>query len=263
MYKTLALVLFFSNTVLGQVSLTPKFGFEYSGIAYHSNGATRYKDIKISTPDGEMFLALEAGFQHKNDKFSLLIERMNVGESVSIIRDSVFYTDGFVGYGTTRKLTGRNILYLGLQYDKLKKITNNQHLSFFYGVGIGIGFNRTATYYREVQNAGYSSLYAGGENIVSIQRWAKPTGHGVFIKLRGGFSLINKKKREAVILELFWRQGFRKMIEYTVDYSYSSTLRPSYGRSVTGYRFNNRGTTFGTTIGFPINLSKHQSRKKK
>jgi len=248
---------------MAQVSITPKIGFEYSGIAYYPKGAIKYDDIRITIPDGEMFLSCEIGWTIRRDKFSLLIERMNIGEGIKIIRDSVFFSNGFIGSGQYRLLTGRNGLFLGLNYDKINKPVKKTWLSYFYGACFGVGFNRTETYYREVQNAGYVDAYRGGDNPYTIRRWAKPTGHGFFLKLRGGLSLMNKKDREIIILEFFWRQGFKKMIEYTANYSYSSTLQPSYGHTVTGYRFNNRGTTFGATLGFPIYIAKKKSKPQK
>jgi hypothetical protein len=258
----IALINLIVSKLYCQISFIPKVGFEYSGIGYYPKGSVKYEDIIITIPDGEMFLSCEVSLLNRDDKYSFLVERMNLGEGVKIIRDSVFYSNGFIGYGQTRMLTGREILFLGFHYDKINKPIKNTWLSYFYGAGIGIGFNKTAAYYREVQDAGYSSAFWGGDNPINIQRWAIPTGHGFFLKLRGGLTLMNKKKREALILEFFWRQGLKKMIEYTVDYSYSSNLRPSYGHTVRGYRFNNRGTTFGTTLGFPIYLASHFNKKK-
>lgn len=242
----------------------PKFGVEYFAMSYYPKNAAKNKDIKVSMPDLDFLLGIEITVQKMRNKFSLVFENMNLGEGVAILTDSAFYTDGSVtNGGRTGNKTSRVIHYLGILYSRTYKPSKESRFSCFWGAGTGIGINKSETYYREVQNAGYSSLYAGGENIVSIQRWAKPTGNGIFLHLWSGLSYINKKGKEAIIFEIFWRQGLRKMVEYTVDYSYSSPLRPSYGRSVTGYRFNNRGTTFGTTLGFPISLSKHQRRKKK
>jgi hypothetical protein len=245
MKNLFSLLMVFPLYANAQISFTPKIGFEYSGISYYPKHSQKNHDIRTTIPDGEIFLSFEIGLIIKKQKFSLLIERMNLGEGIKIKRDSAFFANGFVGSGATRQITGRNILYLG-----------SRRLFFYYGMGVGIGFNKDSAYYREVQNAGYSSSYWGGDNPISIQRWAYPTGHGIFVNIRGGLSLLNKKKKEVVILNIFWRHGLRKMVEYTADYSYSSVLNPSYSRTVIGYRFNNRGTTFGTTIGFPIYTSK-------
>ena len=261
--KIYLLAVFFPSLLSAQISITPKIGFEYSGIAYYPKGAVKYDDIRITVPDGELFLSVELSMIKKKEKFSLAFDRMNLGEGVLIPQDSVVFSNGYVGEGTTRSQTGRNVLFVGFLYDRINKPIMGTLLSWFYGAGFGIGFNKDEAYYRETQNAGYSSSYFGGDNPVSFQRWAKPTGHGVFIKLRSGISLMNKKDREIIILEFFWNQGFRKMVEYTLNYSYSYVGAPGSGHTVTGYRFNNRGTTFGATLGFPIYIAKKKSKPQK
>lgn len=261
MKKSLLLVIFFPGWMNAQISIIPKIGFEYSGIAYYPKGAIKYEDIRITVPEGEGFLGAEISLTKKKQKITLAAELMNLGEGVTIYNDSAVLPNNVVVYRSASLLTGGSIVFLGIFYDRVSTPIKNTRLSFFYGCGTGIGFNKNEEYYRTAQDAGYSSAYFGGDNPISIQRWAKPIGHGIFLKLRGGISLLNKKSREIIILEFFWRQGFIKMNEYTVDYSYTYVGAPGSGHSVTGYRFNSRGTTFGSTLGFPIYFSKNKKKK--
>ncbi len=265
MVKIILLALFFCPSYLfSQITFTPKAGIEFSGLSYYPKSTNKQSDIKISTPDIEMFLSGEIGFQNKREKFSIALEMKNISEGVVVFNDSTVFPNNYgrIGKGRVGHFTGGTHTFVGLFYDRINNyFPSSKILSYFYGAGIGVGFNRTDAYYRETQNAGYSSAFWGGDNFTNIEMWNKPTGHGIFLKLRGGIALHNKKRKECVLLELFWNKGFRKMLEHTVNYSYGYSPLPGSGHSVTGYRFNSRGTTFGSTLGFPIRIVNPKSNR--
>lgn len=248
-----------------QISITPKIGFEYGGLSYYPKSTKRNSDIRIARPEGEALLAVDISILQKDKKLSLSIESKNLLGGVAIHADTLIFLDGFIGSGNYRNITGGSHLLVGFMYEKINFFSqSSKYLSWSYGGGLAVGFNRTERHYRETQDAGYHLSYWGGTNFCRIERWTKPTGHGIFLRLRGGISLHNKKSREVIILQAFWNKGMRKMVEHTVDYSYGGELPLPSGRSktVTGYRFNGRGTTFGASIGFPIYFAKKKLAQK-
>jgi hypothetical protein len=236
-------------------------GIERSGICYYPKHAMRRNDIKISVPINGVFLSGEIGITKNNKKFSIGYEMKNIGEGMGVINDSAVTPIRTVFRGIDRHSTGGTISFIGVYYDRYSKINKNiSWLKWYYGVGVGIGFNRTDAYYRETQNAGYSSF---ASNDYYLEMWNKPTGHGIFLKFRGGLSVLNKKRREVMLLEVFWNQGLRKMLDHTVNYGYGYPPNPSSWHRVYGLKYSNRGTSFGACLGFPVFIKQKKKSESK
>lgn len=251
------ILLFFSVTK-AQVVITPRLGLEYFGISYYPGQAVKRNDIKISVPDKNIFLSGEIGIIKGGSRISISYEMKNLGEGMGVINDSTVSPTGRVFSGKSILQVSGTISYVGLYYDRFSVLNKNfPRFKWYYGAGLGIGFNRTDAYYLENQDAGYSSFNYGDVQWQSYgQMWNKPTGNGIFLKIRSGLAYANKRKREILLLDIYWNQGFKKMLEHTVNYGYGIPGNAGSWHHVTGHRYNNRGTTFGATLGFPIYLFK-------
>ena len=128
---------------------------------------------------------------------------------------------------------------------------------------MAVAFNRSKGYYKNKPGASYVFSQSNWDNNYSfIEIFTQSKGVGYFLKLKGGFAFHNKKGLETILLELFYNQGLKKMQEHTVNYRYYYTPVPGSGNSGSGIRFNNKGTTFGGTLGFPVYFFKNKKVKK-
>jgi hypothetical protein len=131
------------------------------------------------------------------------------------------------------------------------------------GGGIGIGLNENKKTFQLSQGLAFSTWRYEGQNFVRGELYSMHNGIGIFIQSRASISYLNKRKEEKIVLQLFFSKGLRNMITHTLNYSYGYTPAGiGSGASVTNYKFNTRGSSFGATLNFPIYIShknvKHQ-----
>ena len=258
MYKQLFVPLLLSPCCLfSQLTITPKLGLQLCGFSSYEKGVEPREDLRLSVPDPEVYVGVEANVYAKKYKLSVGLEFNNLGESFTIKNDSSVYDNGRVGTKHNSESGSHTHILLYTYYDRIYNyLGESKRFSFFYGVGAGIGFNRTDAFYRETQGALYSATYWGGENYTYIEIYHTPSGTGYFLKLRGGLAFHKKNGQEKLLLEMYYNKGFKTMLKHSLNYEYGHAPSQTNIHKVTDLRFNGRGTTLGVNLCMPIYLSK-------
>lgn len=155
--------------------------------------------------------------------------------------------------------TGIDHLILGYSLQKVGKkgkgFLFHSRIRFNYSVGLGLGFNRSKAFCKQVD-----ARSAGGRQdpftYSAFEAIHIRDGVGIFLKSTGGVDFVSKKGKRKICLNLFYNQGVKQMVHYNIHYQYCFWNDPSRQIDVPNQILRNKGTTFGFSAGFPITLKK-------
>ncbi len=136
---------------------------------------------------------------------------------------------------------------------RISKTSSKRPVYFNYGMGLGVGFNRSKNFY-SINNIprsfGGSSLPAGHFYAYEYNRFR--TGIGYFLKPEIGFIFYNKKKKPFLNTSLFYNIGLTEMESFKLKLQYGNLFTTYFKEE--NQILKTRGSVFGFKIGVPVKL---------
>ncbi len=147
--------------------------------------------------------------------------------------------------------------------NRITKTSSKRPVYFNYGMGLGVGFNRSKNFYsinNAPQRGGRSTLPAGHFFAFEYNRFR--SGIGYFLKPEIGFTFYNKKKKPFLNTSLFYNIGLTEMESFKLKLQYGNLFTTYFKEE--NQILKTKGGVFGFKIGVPIKLfeiKKHGKRK--
>ncbi len=220
--------------------------------AYFTTAKLKEPDFTVSPKfNGSWFMDLLLKSQNSTIKLSL--KESVLGGSFSLKTD--FGNDTSLGIHRTGRAVGIDQLVLSIQLQKFIKIKKIKpcNFQFFYGLGVGVGFNRSKNYYDSSLSANIVK-WDNRYNYVTYTSSFMRKGTGIFICPSIGMEWKNKKGKTYLISELYADLGLIKMFRINIDYEYGTYTNPPMRKYVNNQELNSTGSTVGLKIAVPVKL---------
>lgn len=137
-----------------------------------------------------------------------------------------------------------------------------RNISFFYGGGMGVGFNRSKDFYKLNNVPEPGGAVGTSDSLYHLYEYTKNRlGAGYFVMPEIGFSFFNKDDNPLVNISFFYYIGLKTQA------SYNLILR--YGKEGTNYNIEERpilgtrGGFYGAKLSFPFSLYTLKKTRKK
>ena len=157
-------------------------------------------------------------------------------------------------------------LVVGYQFfiqNQLNKPNAKRPLFFYYGAGLGIGFNRSKNFYTKNYSDIYWMTINGYDNHFYEYTYNAFRKHtAIFAMPEVGFTLYNKKKKPVVNASFYYNIGLTEMSEFKVNLNYGKLNTSSYNFTE-NQNLRTKGGVYGFKIGVPIKIfdfKKHAKR---
>ncbi len=250
-------ILFFSFFALSakaqQLSIVPNSGINFSSISYRAGGKdpasilTYPKWSNINPGMGVDFIykknSLKQVLSFSSTPFGMSFKGKINKEGTNEVISTFIYSSA------QRQFT------LGYQLFKetsISSYTRKYKLAFFYGAGIGIGFNRKREFYEKNSsnvNLAWPSFPQSGIEI-NGKYSAYRKNIGVYVMPEAGFTLHNKKNKPLLNLSLYYYLGLTPISSFDVNIRYTrSNTSPVFQEN---QLLKTRGGIFGLKLGVPL-----------
>ena len=230
---------------------------EFAGISYADKHVK--EEFRTSVPKINIYWGIDIFYRKKKVTHKFSLEESALEKNFKIINKFLAPPNTGVGFAYGTYGTGINHLIVGYSLHREAKNEKgflfHTRIRFNYSFGLGLSFNRSKAFYREVDaasNGGFQTpiTYHGYEAV------HYRNGFGLFFKSTGGFDFINRKGKRRFCFNLFYNQGLKQMVLYNIHYQYGYFNDPQKQVDVPNQVLKNRGTTFGFSIGLPITIKK-------
>lgn len=256
----LLIQLIFLSVLLHQVNaqklyIAPNTGLNLGAYGYRSGGKDP-SSILTYPKNSSINVGLGADIIYETKKFKhvLSFSSMPVGISFkgTVIREGTNLSSIIFSNSSSKQQ-----LLVGYQFfakTQLSKPTTKRPLEFYYGAGLGIGFNRSKEFYRLNSSNIYTYSSNGyDKHFVSYSYDALRKHSGIFIMPEAGFTLYNKKKKPIVNASFYYNIGLTEMSEFKLDLNYGKLNSPTYNFTEK-QNLRSKGGVYGFKIGVPVKI---------
>lgn len=237
------------------VNLTAPF----SGISY--TGGHNSQEFKPSVARINLSWGVDIIYRRKkvNHKFS--VEQMPFEKYFKLVNKYMLPPNTEQLLGHVRINFGTAIDHFIFSYalqkegKKEKGFLFDSKIRFNYSAGVGVSFNRSKVYYRNL----YANSSDGASNQYTYMAYDAVhyrDGFGLFVRGTGGFDFVNKRGKRKLSVNLFYNQGLKDMAHFDIHYRYGYWNDPAKQVDVPKLVLRSRGTVFGLSVGIPITLLK-------
>ena len=244
--------------------IVPNSGINLSAFGYRSGGKDP-SSILTYPKSNNINPGMGADIVYEKDRFRhvLSFSSMPVGISFkgTVIREGTNLSSIIFSNSSSK-----NQFLLGYHFFMLKQLnkpTAKRPLHFYYGAGLGIGFNRSKKFYALNSTNIHDGLINGFDNHFYAYTYdAFRKNIGVFAIPEAGFTLFNKKKKPILNASFYYNIGLTEMSEFKLHLNYGKLNTPSYNFTE-NQNLRTRGGVYGFKIGVPIKIfdfKKHAKR---
>jgi len=142
---------------------------------------------------------------------------------------------------------------LGYESKKLHNPVGKLKMRYTGSLGVGLGFQRSKTFYRDVFYPMDYGVQDGNSYMAYLGKFSR-TGMGIFSTANAGFDIISRKNKRILAFSFFYNKGFSEMIKFNIHYQYGFLNDPARQVDVPNQVLRSRGTSFGLKIGVPIKI---------
>lgn len=249
------LLIYLGLSAQGRFYITPNVDLQYSGLSFVKNSEKNANDFKRSVPLLNFMSSIDVFYKPHKLIHKITLEYSRVGDGFKVVNHFLGPTD--IGVHTISHAGGFEHLILsynlGYESKKLHNPIGNLKIRYTGSFGLGIGFNRSKAYYRDIFYPIDYGLQDGNTYMAYLGTLSR-TGMGIFSIVNAGFDIVSRKNKRVLSFSFFYNKGFTEMIKFNIHYQYGFFNDPNKQVDVPNQLLRSRGTSFGLKIGIPIKI---------
>ena len=237
--------------------IIPNFDLQYSGLSFMRNSEKNADDFKPSVPLLNYMSSIDIIYKPQKLVHKITLEYSRLGDGFKITNKFMSPADpGILSMSDAGAIQHFILSYsLGIESKNVHNPLGNLKLRYTGSLGMGIGFNRSKKYYKDLWYPIDNGLQDDKMYMAYLGTISR-TGMGFFSIANAGFDVISRKNKRVLSFSLFYDKGFSELIKFNIHYQYGYFNDPSRQIDVPNQILRSRGTSFGLKIGVPIKILK-------